>query len=160
MLDLNLPAGRQACTGATETQMGSTWNVTGVFCLFPTRLGVSRGTWVCVHVFNRTRVFAWRTGLSFLVGRSLWFPVLSVTLSGSYELEPAGLPPSHHSQRPPAKSPECFWLLPQAPPQPGTWATRTHLVEGGMCRIRGKAGGKVGSLGLRPWPRPPTRPGL
>lgn len=65
MLDLSLPAGRQTYTDATETQMGSTWNVTGVFCLFPTKLGVSRGTWVYVHVFNRTRVFVWRTGLSF-----------------------------------------------------------------------------------------------
>lgn len=65
MLDLSLPAGRQTYTDAIETQMGSIWNVTGVFCLFPTELGVSRGTWVYVHVFNRTRVFVWRTGLSF-----------------------------------------------------------------------------------------------
>lgn len=63
MLEPNPPAGRQACTDVIETRMGSTWSVTGVFCLFPPRLGVSRGTWVCVHVFNRTRVFVCGVGL-------------------------------------------------------------------------------------------------
>lgn len=45
----------------------------------PPGSGVSRGTWVCVHVFIRTRVcvcVGW--GSVFAVGRSLWFPVLSL----------------------------------------------------------------------------------
>lgn len=50
-----------------------------MFCLFPPSLGVSRGTWVCVHVFS---VRGW--GSAFSVGRLQRLGVLlSATLSGS-----------------------------------------------------------------------------
>lgn len=81
--------------------------------------GEGRGTWVCVHVFIRTRVFVCGVGLC-LFGREVAVVsgTLSLTFSGSYRSEPAGLSSSDHSQRPPTKHPERFRLLPQAPLQP------------------------------------------
>lgn len=85
----------------------------------PPGSGVSRGTWVCVHVFIRTCVFVCGTGLC-LFGREVAVVsvTLSMTFSGSYRWERAGLSSSHHSQRPPTTHPERFRLLPQAPLQP------------------------------------------
>lgn len=48
-------------------------------------------------------------------------------------------------------------LLPSPEPEP---PGHTRRAEGGMCRTRGKAGGKVAASGLRPWPQPQTHPGL
>lgn len=81
----------------------------------PPGSGVSRGTWVCVHVFIRTRVCVCGMGLC-LCGREVAVVSgsLSMTFSGSYRSEPAGLSSSHQ----PTKHPERFWLFLQAPLQP------------------------------------------
>lgn len=152
-----MPAMGPLCRQAVQKPQGQTWDTHGV----PWDLSVSSPpVWGQVEARGcacmcSTGHVCWREGrvAVFLVGRSLRLPVLFLqpVLRAMVGAPWPVLFPS--SQLPLAKSGSTCGLL----PQPRAWATRAHLAELGVSH-QGKAGGRVGRLGLRPWQQPRTPP--
>lgn len=110
VLDLNPPAGRQACTDGGDRHTRDPHGVSqGSPVSSPPDWGQveARGC-ACMCSTGHCLCEGWWGGRCGLCALPATLP----------ESELAGLPSSHHSQWPPAKCPERFRLLPQAPPQP------------------------------------------
>lgn len=125
----------------------------GPFCLFSPQAGRSREArgCTCVSACVQQDTCAFVCGVkgkapSFSIGKSLLLVVLSLLL----------LPEATGWS-------QLAWWAPITPhshqPDPLSASGYSRRAEGGMCQARGKAKGKAGNSGLRPWPWPQKPPG-